>query len=65
MQRPDPRLGRDALAVSSQWLEVHVHTRAGSADSSITVDMLGERAAEAGVGGILVAEHFRVHRAEE
>ena len=39
---------------------MHVHTRAGSADSSITVDALGERAQAAGVEGIVVAEHFRV-----
>lgn len=39
---------------------MHVHTRAGSADSSITVDELGARAVAAGVGGIVVAEHFRV-----
>lgn len=37
-----------------------MHTRAGSADSSITVDALGEIASEAGVGGIVVAEHYRV-----
>ena len=51
---------RSGALMPSEWLEVHVHTRAGSADSSITVDMLGERAAEAGVGGVVVAEHFRV-----
>lgn len=39
---------------------MHVHTRAGSADSSITVDALGEHAQAAGVEGIVVAEHFRV-----
>lgn len=39
---------------------MHVHTRAGSADSSITVDALGERAQAAGVEGVVVAEHFRV-----
>lgn len=39
---------------------MHVHTRAGSADSSISVDELGACASEAGVGGIVVAEHFRV-----
>jgi histidinol phosphatase-like PHP family hydrolase len=41
-------------------IEMHVHTRAGSADSSITVDELGARAVAAGVGGIVVSEHFRV-----
>ena len=41
-------------------IEFHVHTKAGSADSSITVDTLGEYAAREGVGGIVVAEHFRV-----
>ena len=46
--------------MASRWLELHVHTRAGSADSSITVDALGERAVAAGVGGIVVAEHYRV-----
>jgi histidinol phosphatase-like PHP family hydrolase len=46
--------------MSSGSIEMHVHTRAGSADSSITVDELGARAVVAGVGGIVVAEHFRV-----
>jgi len=46
--------------MSSGSIEMHVHTRAGSADSSITVDELGARAVAAGVGGIVVAEHFRV-----
>ena len=41
-------------------IEFHVHTKAGSADSSITVDALGEYAVREGVGGIVVAEHFRV-----
>jgi predicted metal-dependent phosphoesterase TrpH len=41
-------------------IEFHIHTKAGSADSSITVDALGEYAARHGVGGIVVAEHFRV-----
>lgn len=39
---------------------MHVHTRAGSSDSSITVDTLGERAQAANVEGIVVAEHYRV-----
>lgn len=46
--------------MSSRLIEMHVHTRAGSADSSITVDELGAQAVAAGVGGIVVAEHFRV-----
>jgi len=46
--------------VPSEWLEIHVHTRAGSADSSISTDKLGEAAAEAGVRGVVVAEHYRV-----
>lgn len=41
-------------------LELHIHTKAGSADSSISVDALGERAAEMETGGLVVAEHFRV-----
>ncbi len=41
-------------------LEFHIHTKAGSADSSISVDQLGQRAAELGTGGLIVAEHFRV-----
>jgi len=42
------------------FLEIHLHTKAGSADSSVTVDQLGERAAEMGTGGLVVTEHFRV-----
>lgn len=41
-------------------LELHLHTKAGSADSSITVDALGERAAEQETAGLVVTEHFRV-----
>lgn len=41
-------------------LEFHIHTKAGSADSSITVDQLGEAAVAMGTGGLVVAEHFRV-----
>jgi len=41
-------------------IELHIHTKAGSADSSISVDALGERVAEMETGGIVVAEHFRV-----
>src|SRR5690606_27920667 len=41
-------------------LELHVHTKAGSPDASLTADQLGELAAEAGIRGVLVAEHFRV-----
>ncbi len=42
------------------YLELHLHTKAGSADSSITVDQLGERAREQGTDGLVVTEHFRV-----
>ncbi len=42
------------------FLELHLHTKAGSADSSVTVDALGERAAALGTGGLVVTEHFRV-----
>jgi predicted metal-dependent phosphoesterase TrpH len=42
------------------FLELHLHTKAGSADSSITADALGERAAALGTGGLVVTEHFRV-----
>ncbi len=42
------------------YLELHLHTRAGSADSSITVDQLGERARAMGTGALVVSEHFRV-----
>ena len=42
------------------YIELHLHTKAGSADSSITTDALGERAAEMGTGGLVVTEHFRV-----
>lgn len=41
-------------------IELHLHTKAGSADSSISVDALGERAAELETGGLLVTEHWRV-----
>ena len=41
-------------------IELHLHTKAGSADSSISVDALGERAAELETGGVLVTEHWRV-----
>ena len=42
------------------YLELHLHTKAGSADSSITVDQLGERARAMGTGALVVSEHFRV-----
>ncbi|MPZ98913.1 MAG: hypothetical protein GEU80_06155 [Dehalococcoidia bacterium] len=42
------------------YLEFHIHTKAGSADSSITVDQLGEAAAAQGTHGLVIAEHFRV-----
>jgi hypothetical protein len=41
------------------YLELHLHTKAGSADSSVTVDALGERAVALGTGGLVVTEHFR------
>jgi predicted metal-dependent phosphoesterase TrpH len=41
-------------------IELHLHTKAGSADSSIRVDDLGERARELDIGGLVVTEHFRV-----
>ena len=41
-------------------LELHVHTKAGSPDASLRADELGELAANAGIRGVLVAEHFRV-----
>ena len=41
-------------------IELHLHTKAGSADSSISVDALGGRAAELETGGLLVTEHWRV-----
>jgi predicted metal-dependent phosphoesterase TrpH len=40
-------------------IELHLHTKAGSADSSIAVDALGQRAAELETGGLLVTEHWR------
>lgn len=46
----------DALST----IEFHVHTKAGSADSSITADQLAEYASRDGLGAIVVAEHFRV-----
>ncbi|HJM89838.1 MAG TPA: PHP-associated domain-containing protein [Dehalococcoidia bacterium] len=42
------------------YIELHLHTKAGSADSSITVDQLGERATAQGTGALIVTEHFRV-----
>jgi hypothetical protein len=42
------------------YLELHLHTKAGSADSSITADQLGERAREQGTDALVVTEHFRV-----
>ena len=41
-------------------IELHLHTKAGSADSSISVEALGRRAAELGTGALLVTEHWRV-----
>ncbi len=41
-------------------IELHLHTKAGSADSSISVDALGQSAAEQETGGLLVTEHWRV-----
>ena len=40
-------------------LDLHVHTKAGSADASLPVAALGEAARAAGLDGVLVAEHFR------
>jgi predicted metal-dependent phosphoesterase TrpH len=42
------------------FLELHLHTKAGSADSAISTDQLGRRAAELGTHGLVVTEHFRV-----
>lgn len=42
------------------FLEFHIHTKAGSADSSISVDQLGAAAAAMGTDGLVVSEHFRV-----
>lgn len=44
----------------AERLELHVHTKAGSPDASLTADQLGELAANAEIRGVLVAEHFRV-----
>ena len=41
-------------------IEFHVHTKAGSADSSVSSDALAEYAAREGLGAIVVAEHFRI-----
>src|SRR5690606_13091151 len=41
-------------------LELHLHTKAGSADSAISTDALGQRAQEQGTHGLVVTEHFRV-----
>jgi len=41
-------------------IEFHVHTKAGSADSSVSADALAEYAAREGLGAIVVAEHFRI-----
>ena len=41
-------------------IELHLHTKAGSADSSISVEALGRRSAELETGGLLVTEHWRV-----
>ena len=41
-------------------IELHLHTKAGSADSSISAEALGRRAAELETGAVLVTEHWRV-----
>ncbi len=41
-------------------IEFHVHTKAGSADSSVSADALADYAVREGLGAIVVAEHFRV-----
>lgn len=46
-------------------LDLHVHTKAGSADSSLPVAGLGASARAVGVDGIVVAEHFRLWTAWE
>ncbi|HZU76923.1 MAG TPA: PHP-associated domain-containing protein [Dehalococcoidia bacterium] len=40
-------------------VDMHVHTRAGSADSQLAVDELIDAVRAAGLGGIVVAEHVR------
>jgi len=40
-------------------VDLHVHTTAGSADSSIRASVLGERARAAGLDAVAVTEHFR------
>jgi len=40
-------------------VDLHVHTTAGSADSSIKASALGERARAVGLDAIAVTEHFR------
>ena len=44
----------------SERIELHVHTKAGSPDASLSADQLGQLASAAGIRGVLVAEHFRV-----
>ncbi|MDA0364614.1 MAG: hypothetical protein O3B31_08775 [Chloroflexi bacterium] len=46
-------------------IELHLHTKAGSADSSISAEALGQRAAELETGALLVTEHWRVWTAWE
>lgn len=41
-------------------LEFHVHTKAGSADSSVSSDALAQYAVREGLGAVVVAEHFRI-----
>lgn len=41
-------------------IEFHVHTKAGSADSSVSADALADYAARERLGAVVVAEHFRV-----
>lgn len=41
-------------------IELHVHTKAGSADSSVSSEALAEYAIREGLGAIVVAEHFRI-----
>ena len=40
-------------------LDLHVHTKAGSADASLPAAALGEAVRAAGLDGVMVAEHFR------
>lgn len=49
----------------SVLIDLHVHTRLGSADSSLDPASLAELGTARGIGGVVVSEHYRIWTPQE